>query len=274
MLEFRPSNDAPQLELAARCNTIRDRVLVSCPVNTLLAAPRLFAPGGVAPPCPCPVYISASSARLARHENSRADRARYLRDRTLVGLVLFTLVRTGEVLAGDQASIANATLNADADHLHRSSPPARAAFVAAPDAFAAPTAAGSQAFSTTDFRPRKRTIFDSDPLVNPFGDAPMLRGTTVWQRMSEYRSQDRVRLLTLWETSGGAVSLQAGKHGDPSLQWNSRLMNHDGSTRGVFDRLLSMSFGGAHNGPHSAAPASSAPSALKPAVNPVVAGLK
>jgi hypothetical protein len=78
----------------------------------------------------------------------------------------------------------------------------------------------------------------------------------------------------LWETSGGAVSLQAGRHGDPSLQWNSRLMNHDGSTRGLFDRLLSMSLGGAHNGAHSATPASSVPATLKPAGNPVVAGLK
>src|SRR3982074_3443232 len=55
--------------------------IVSCPINTSLAAPRLFAPGGVAPPRHSARY--ASSARLARHENSRADRARYLWDRTL-----------------------------------------------------------------------------------------------------------------------------------------------------------------------------------------------
>src|ERR1700688_1842360 len=54
--------------------------LVSCPINTSLAAPRLFAPGGVAPPRHSARY--ASSARLARHENSLADRARYLWDRT------------------------------------------------------------------------------------------------------------------------------------------------------------------------------------------------
>src|ERR1700738_2860056 len=58
-------------------------MLVSCPINNSLAAPRLLAPGGVAPPRPCPVIISASSARLARHENPRADRASYLWDRTL-----------------------------------------------------------------------------------------------------------------------------------------------------------------------------------------------
>jgi hypothetical protein len=215
MLEFRPSNDAPQLELVARCNSIRDRVLV--------------------------------------------------------GLVLFTLVRASEVLAGDQTSIADAALNADADHLHRSSPPVRTS-IAAPDAFAAPTAAGSQAFSTTDFRPRKRTIFDIDPLVNPFGDAPMLRGTTVWQRMSEYRSRDRVRVLTLWESSDSTVSLQAGKRGDPSLQWTSRWMNHGESTRGLLDRLFSVSLAGVGNRLRHADRPASAGASPTPASVPVIAG--
>src|SRR5260370_9791795 len=54
---------------------------VSCPTNNLLAAPRLFAPGGVAPPRHSAHYDS--SARLARHENPQADRASYLWDRTL-----------------------------------------------------------------------------------------------------------------------------------------------------------------------------------------------
>src|SRR5882757_1213376 len=40
-------------------------------------------PGGVAPPRPCPFNYYASSARLARHENSLADRVSYLWDRTL-----------------------------------------------------------------------------------------------------------------------------------------------------------------------------------------------
>src|SRR6202030_2894101 len=55
--------------------------LVSCPTNNSLAAPRLFALGGVAPPRHSAHY--ASSARLARHENPRADRASYWWDRTL-----------------------------------------------------------------------------------------------------------------------------------------------------------------------------------------------
>jgi len=190
MPEFPPSDDALQLDLAALCNSLRDKMLV--------------------------------------------------------GLVLFTLVRSGEALAGDQASIANATLNAGADHLRRSSLPVRA-LITAPEIFAVPPPAESQVFSTTDFRPRKRTIFDRDPMTNSFGDAPMLRGTTVWQRMSEYKSRDRVRLLTLWESSASTVSLQAGKRGDPSLQWTSRAMNRGGSTRGLLDRLFSVSLAGAGN---------------------------
>jgi hypothetical protein len=170
-----------------------------------------------------------------------------IRDKVLVGLVIFTLVRTGEALAGDQASIANAALNADADGLRRSSPRAQAALMAFPQVFAAPAAAESQAFSATEFRPRKRTLFDRDPLVNSFGESPMLRGTTVWQRMSEYRSHNGVRLLTLWESGASTVSLQAGKRGDPSLQWTSGSMNHGGPTRGLLDRLFSVTLAGAGN---------------------------
>ena len=68
----------------------------------------------------------------------------------------------------------------------------------------------------------------------------MLRGTSVWQRLSDYKSHDRVRLLTLWESPGSTVSLQAGKRGDPSLQWTSRLMNRELGMpgRGFLRRLL------------------------------------
>jgi len=217
MSEFRPSSIVPLLDLAARCNSIRDKMLV--------------------------------------------------------GLVLFTLVRTGEALAGDQASMANATLDPDVGNLRQSSPPARA-LITAPDFFAAPAAADSQIFSATDFRPRKRTVFDRDPVVNSFGDAPMLRGTTVWQRMSEYRSHDRVRLLTLWESSESTVSLQAGKRGDPSLQWTSRSMNRGGSTRGLLDRLFAVSLAGAGNRlRHSDRPTGTAATPSQVSV-PVVAGAK
>lgn len=186
-----------------------------------------------------------------------AARCNTLHDRSLPGFLLIALLCCGDAVADEHAST-----------------PGAAPGSAVAGFFTLPKDAGTPTFSSTDFRPRKRTIFDRDPVFGTSADAPILENTTVWQRMSEYRSQDRVRLLTLWESRGSAVSLQAGKHGDPSLQWNSRFMNHDGSSRGVFDRLLSVSFGGAPNGPHRAAPASSAPAALKPAANPVVAELK
>ena len=196
-----------------------------------------------------------------------------IHDRSLPGFLLIAVLCYGEAFADEQASSPAAAPRSTVAG-SRQSPPTAPVAIVDREIFTLPKDAGAPAFSSTDFRPRKRSVFDRDSVFGTSADAPILENTTVWQRMSEYRSQDRVRLLTLWETSGSAISLQAGKHGDPSLQWNSRFMNHDGSTRGLFDRLLSISFGGTPKGPHSAAPARSAPAALKPAGNPVVAGLK
>jgi hypothetical protein len=115
--------------------------------------------------------------------------------------------------------------------------------------FAAPVDVGRPLFSPTEFTPRKHTLFDQTPAD---GDAvPMLRGTNVWQRMGDYRARDRVRLLTLWESTGSAVSLQAGKHGDPSLQWTSSTMNRGGATKGLLDKLFSASIAGAEQTLHA-----------------------
>jgi hypothetical protein len=187
-----------------------------------------------------------------------------IRERILLGLVLFTLVRTGGALAGDQASIPNAAMYPGVARF-RQSPPSTFASMAAPGDFAAPPVAdGVPAFSTTEFRARHRAAFDSDVAVSAFGDAPMLRSTTVWERMSEYRSQNRVQLLTLWESSGSSVSVQAGRRGDPSLQWTSRLMNRGGSTQGLLDRLFSVSFAGANAGFRNATRSANPPAPAKP----------
>jgi hypothetical protein len=196
-----------------------------------------------------------------------------LRKRILPGLVLFSLVHAGQVLAGDQPSIAKAPFDPVVDYFHPSSAPAAAA-MATPGIYSAPALDGTQVFSTTDFRPRKRTVFDRDPAVSLFSDAPLLRTTTVWQRMSEYKSHDRVQVLTLWESSGSTVSLQAGKRGDPSLQWTSRVMNHGGSTQGLLDRLFSVSLAGATAGLRNATRSNSLPAAPKPAATQMAAGLK
>jgi hypothetical protein len=201
-----------------------------------------------------------------------AARCTNIRDRMLVGFVLFTLVRTGEALAGDQASIAGSKLDFNVGDYRQSSPPATA-MTATAGTFTSPLATDNQAFSTTDFRQRKH-VFDSNRTANTLGDAPMLRGTTVWQRMSEFKSSDRVRVLTLWESSGSTVSLQAGRRGAPSLQWTSRLMNRGGSTQGLLDRLFSVSLARSGSDLRSSTRSASAPATLKQVGVPAVAGQK
>jgi hypothetical protein len=187
----------------------------------------------------------------------RAVHGNGIRDRVLLGLVLFTLVHGGNALAGEQTFVANAAQDSDANKPRRSAPPVAATLDTA-QLFSVRAATDNQAFSPTEFRPRKHSVLDND-FVNPVGDAPMLRGTTVWQRMAEYKSHDRLRLLTLWESSGSTVSLQTGKHGDPSLQWTSRLMNRGGATQGLLDRLFSASLAHAGSSLRNAArPASTA----------------
>jgi hypothetical protein len=196
------------------------------------------------------------------HDSPRdhAQRCISIRDSVLVGLVLLTLVPR-EALAGDPAPTTGA-LDTGVNNFRHFSPPATAPMAHTPSMadtpttglFTSPTAGDNPLFSATDFRPRKHTVFDSDPTVNSFADTPMLRSTTIWQRMSEYKSHDRVRLLTLWESSGSTVSLQAGKHGDPSLQWTSRVLNRGGSTQGLLDRFFSVSLAHASSGLRAGAP--------------------
>jgi hypothetical protein len=205
--------------------------------------------------------------------NGSAGRCRSVRDTILVGLVLYTLVRTSEALAGDQAAVTRVPLDPAMGDL-RQSPPLTASSLRSPADYAAPVDAGNPVFSNTDFRPRKATLFDRDPSAAAFDDAPMLRGTTVWQRMGDYKSHDRVRLLTLWESQGSTISLQAGRKGDPSLQWTSRWMNHGGSTRGLLDRWFSVSLANAGNSLRGASRSMSAPTPSKQLNLPVNAGLK
>jgi len=192
-----------------------------------------------------------------------------VRRRILPGVALCGLVHAGLASADERASIARATFDPVVDYFHPSSARTAAA-LATPGVFSAPAPDSNQVFSSTDFRPRKRTVFDVDPAVNVVGDAPLLHTTTVWQRMSDYKSHDRVQVLTLWQSSGSMVSLQAGHRGDPSLQWTSRLMNHGGSTQGLLDRLFSVSLAGAtaglRNATHSTSSAAIAKSSTTQAI--------
>jgi hypothetical protein len=142
--------------------------------------------------------------------------------------------------------------------------------------FTAPKLGDIKVFSDTEFCPRKHARADDNGLGNVVDDNPMLWNSTVWQRMNDYRSRDRVRLLTLWESSGSSVSLQAGRHGDPSLQWTSRSMNRGGSTRGVLDQLFSVSIAGAGEKLHGASRSASSqePPAKQIITEPVTAAAK
>jgi hypothetical protein len=201
-----------------------------------------------------------------------AVRCHGIRDRILAGLVLYTLVRTGEALAADQA-VTRIPLDPELGDL-RQSPPLTDWSIKAPLDFAAPRDMGKQDFASTDFQPRKTTLFDRDPVAAAFDDTPMLHGTSVWQRMADYKSHDRVRLLTLWESRGGTISLQAGKRGDPSLQWTSRLMNRGGSTRGVLDQWFSVSLAHAGSGLRNVSRSMSTSAPSKETNLPVNAALK
>jgi hypothetical protein len=196
-----------------------------------------------------------------------------IRERILLGLTVFALVHSGEAPADEQASRVSPTFDPAVSYFRPSSA-FSAVSMTIPGIFTAPTSEPKPVFSATEFRPRKHTVFDSDPAAITFGDAPLLRTTTVWQRMSDYKSHDRVRVLTLWESSGSTLSLQAGRRGDPSLQWTSRLMNHGGSTLGLLDRLFSVSIAGAGAGLRNATRSASAPATPKPASVPAAAGSK
>jgi hypothetical protein len=122
-----------------------------------------------------------------------------------------------------------------------------------PSFAAAPILAEPDAFSLNEFRPRKRGFleFNGPRSESRLTDMPRLQDNSVARQMAEFKSQDRLRLLTLWQSHASSLSIQAGKKGAPSLQWSTPLMRRESSPRGLFDHLLSVSpqgaFGGARN---------------------------
>jgi hypothetical protein len=175
-------------------------------------------------------------------------------DRLLCGAALLTLISSGEAYAAEPPS--TGALQAD-----RGIPP-RVSFTApafasvtghaytlsdplltAPSLYKLPEMPEEKTFSSKDFRPRGRSLFDVDPRLGAPDDITVDK--TMWQRWREYKNHDRVRVLTLWETGASAISLQTNRKGDPSLQWTSRLMNRGGASQGLLDRLFPVSvFGG------------------------------
>jgi hypothetical protein len=156
----------------------------------------------------------------------------------LVALALYSLAPR-DASAGDQPQSTDTRRSSDVQT------PARAQIATqsypARFAFSAP-GAETQVFSPTEFRPRKQGLETAAAGSDVFViDAPMLRDTSIAGELSEARTQDRVRLLTLWQSRASSLSLQTGKHGAPSLQWSTPWMHRDAASRGLFDRLLAVS---------------------------------
>lgn len=157
----------------------------------------------------------------------RQPRCAGLREHTLIA-VFISCVCGSEALAKDQTLGSEGPLKPGAEF---------SALFALPMSFDEP-----RAFSATEFRARRQGLGGADPAKRETSviDAPML-DSSVARQWRESKSQGRVRLLTLWQSSLSSVSLQAGKHGMPSLQWSTPWMHRDVASRGLFDRFLTVS---------------------------------
>ena len=173
-------------------------------------------------------------------------------DRLLVGLAVIALARAGAACAEGPAAQAPsehevasrtflkpAALPEFAKHYTLTDP-----LLTAPSAYRLSQLDETKTYSATEFRPRGHSIFDADPRLSPPG-GNLTADKNFLQRLNEYRSHDRVRVLTLWDTGRSAVSIQTDHKGDPSLQWTSHLFNKGGATQGLLDQLFPVSvFGG------------------------------
>lgn len=162
-------------------------------------------------------------------------------DRMLVGFVLWTLVHTTEALAGDPVQpVTEPKQNLNAP---RQSAPIAAAMTHIPAPYQPVSLPEAPIYSSHEFRAHGPSLSENNTHTAA-GESPLMSNTTVWQRLSDYRTHDRLSLVTLWETGGNSLSLQAGRKGDPTIQWTSRLMGHPGTGRGLLDELFSTSVGG------------------------------
>lgn len=197
-------------------------------------------------------------ASLSGHRICAGKSRLCLRERWLLGMVALTLVRTGCAAGADHVALGgHGQPAAPRQHLVPRMDSLIPAMRLSPQiTLTGVTVQAPAVYSSSEFRPRAHSLFDPAPPDTEVA-APMLRGTNVWQRLRDYHSHDRVRLLTLWESSGGAFSLQASKKGDPSLQWTSNSLNRGGATRGLLDRVFAMALAASagnrsHDGPGSA----------------------
>jgi hypothetical protein len=175
------------------------------------------------------------------------------RDALIVAMLLYGLAQSGEVLAGDQS----ANVVKDIQPIVGGTPLSMAFM---------PTASTAAAAAANEHEYRKIGTLDSQstPEVAPSLQSQPLHATSAWQALADYRTQGRIQLLTLWESPRSTVSLQAGKHGGPSLQWSSRVTNRSGANRGLLDRFVASSLDAAGLRQKAAARASNYTAASKP----------
>ena len=226
-----------------------------------------------------PSAMSTIPTSIAAVPLRDAGRSSITRERFLFALVLCMAMRTSEALAGEWTPMNDLAPPPGGDKIRTSSardvPAAKASELPAALDFTAPDVIEANTYSDTEFRPRQaHRPRQRRGFTGGERRAHVLHGTTVWQRLSDYRSHGRVRLLTLWETTGSTVSIQAGKGGNPTLQWTSRLMARGEATRGLLDRLWSVSLTGAgetfrntiarSSGSQTPAKLTSAPAAVQP----------
>ena len=61
-----------------------------------------------------------------------------------------------------------------------------------------------------------------------------------WGQLRDARGFDGLRLFNLWHGRNNALSLQAGRRGEATLQWTSHPFGAARDERGVFDRLFDL----------------------------------
>jgi hypothetical protein len=174
-------------------------------------------------------------------------------ERCLLSLAVLALMRAGVACAADPAAQTQLEHNVEAraaikstalpeftKHYTLSDP-----LLSAPSEYRLSAMPETKSYSATEFRPRGHSIFDADPRLSPPGGALSVNKDLL-QRLNDFRTRDRLRVLTLWDTGASNISIQTDHKGDPSLQWTSRLFNKGGATQGLLDRLFPVSvFGGA-----------------------------
>jgi hypothetical protein len=200
-----------------------------------------------------------------------------LADRLLLSVAVLTLLRAGEA-CGDPAVAAAAPPEhglAPRETFSRTALPEFTKhytltdpLLTAPSEYRLGELPDTKSYSTTDFRPRGRSIFEAEPRLGAPADAfGSNKNKDIMEQLRQYKSRDHIRVLTLWDTGASAVSIQTDRKGDPSLQWTSHLFNKGGATHGLLDQLFPVSvFGGSTHITRSAtsqpSPVSGALSAL------------